>query len=617
MAKKYSKESIVYENNKLIDALTPMGLEFRRSDIQFGDMLSEVMVITKYPSVLGTAWLSKITKISGVTLNIHAEPTSPTLLMTELEEQMKTISMKLTGSNINELTRRRLETEQKDILNLREVIEDKNEKVVLMTITVFLRAIDKDTLESLKTRVKNIASGNGLKVRTISFRQQESLKTVSPYFQHQKSILNLGEQIMPMSTASASFPFNNSGVNHGKGVLLGKDAGGGILLIDLWKRGGDITNSNLTLLGVSGVGKSATIKEILMQEYAQGTKIIILDPEREYKEMCMNVHGSWINIGSGDVGGRINPFQVKSIPLDDDDDDDDDDDEISFGSDITNLVRLHFQFLRSFYRLYFRMLSESEIALLEEVTEIMYANFDITYDTNISTKSPKDFPVMEDLYNTAIKESENDDLSDSMKERYENIILAIRAGAIGADSNLWNGITTLESTDDFIVLDTYDLQNSDINLKRTQYFNACTWIWEQVSANRDEKIIMVVDEAYLMADPEVPQTLMFLRDVEKRIRKYNGGLFVISHSVVDFLHENIKQYGQALLDMPSFKFFMGTDGKDLQEAVNIMQFTDKEADILSKKQRGHAIAYIGSKKVHAIVHIEQWELDMFGSAGGK
>lgn len=603
-------ENIVYENNKLIDSLTPMGLEFKKTDMQVGDMLAETLVLYKYPSTLGTSWLSKLTKLSGVTVNMHVEPTSPLVLINGLQEQMKQISIRLSGNNLNKMTRERLEKEEKDILNLRTVIEDKNEKVVLVTVTIFLRAADKDSLNSLKTRVKNIASGNGLLLKSIAFKQQESLYTVSPFFQPRKDITDMAEQVMPLSTACASFPFNNSGINHGKGLLLGKDNGGGILLADLWRRDGDITNSNITILGVAGVGKSATVKKIIMQEYAHGTKIIILDPEREYKQLCKNLDGSWLNIGGGQ-GERINPLQVKNIELDNDEE------ESEFTNGETNTLRLHFQFLRSFYKLYYKMLSDSELALLEEVTEKTYGLFKMSYESDFKLFKNTDFPILKDVYDMAIAESLKSGISESMKVRYENIILALRAGAIGADSNLWNGVTTLSSNDDFIVLDTYDLQKSDVALKRSQYFNACTWIWEQVSANRDEKVLMVVDEAYLMADPEVPQTMMFLRDVEKRIRKYMGGLVIVSHSVVDFLDDRIKAYGQALLDIPAFKIFMGTDGQNLQEAVSIMKFTDKEANILSKKQRGHGIFFVGAKKVHAIFKIEQWELDMFGTAGGK
>ena len=44
----------------------------------------------------------------------------------------------------------------------------------------------------------------------------------------------------------------------------------------------------------------------------------------------------------------------------------------------------------------------------------------------------------------------------------------------------------------------------------------------------------------------------------KRARKYEAALAIISHSVIDFLSERIRQYGQALLDVLCYKLLMGT-----------------------------------------------------------
>ena len=48
-------------------------------------------------------------------------------------------------------------------------------------------------------------------------------------------------------------------------------------------------------MGNSGVGKSTAIKHILLSEYMKGTRIIVIDPESEYKELCQNLNGDWIN----------------------------------------------------------------------------------------------------------------------------------------------------------------------------------------------------------------------------------------------------------------------------------------------------------------------------------
>ncbi len=63
-----------------------------------------------------------------------------------------------------------------------------------------------------------------------------------------------------------------------------------------------------------------------------------------------------------------------------------------------------------------------------------------------------------------------------------------------------------------------------------------------MSKNKDEKTFLVCDEAWIMIDKAVPQSLIFLRNIAKRCRKYNGGIAIISHSVVDFLDPSVKMY---------------------------------------------------------------------------
>ncbi|MCC5438428.1 hypothetical protein LMP53_05095 [Clostridium botulinum] len=49
----------------------------------------------------------------------------------------------------------------------------------------------------------------------------------------------------------------------------------------------------------------------------KGTKIIFMDSEREYKELCQALEGDWINEGGGS-NRRINPLQIRPTPIDED-----------------------------------------------------------------------------------------------------------------------------------------------------------------------------------------------------------------------------------------------------------------------------------------------------------
>lgn len=599
-------------NNHIVDVITPMALEFQKNEFSFGEQVAKVLLITNYPPRVKIGWLARIANLEGVTCSIHLTPTDSAKLIENISKSMGELAGKLHQGG-SALMMKRAEQQYKDADLLLQKIDQEQENVFYVTIAIMIMAADKEELERKSRRVESMVAGSKMKARAALFKQEDALMAVSPYCMCKKDIKEIANRNMPSSTIAAAFPFNSSGLNDGRGYIFGKDNDGGIILIDTWIRGGDRTNSNWTILGSPGVGKSATVKHIFMNEYSQGTKIIIIDPEREYKDMCENLKGQWINCGGG-TGGRINPLQVKDVPQDEDEQDE----SMLFKDEGKGMgvLALHFQTLRTFFKLYLKNLDDIDQAILEEVLEELYRLHGITWDTD-TTKIPNEqYPVLQDLYNLLNSYLEKD-ISANKKERYEKLAMLLRRTAVGADSALWNGHTTIEANADFIVLDTHDLQEADDTIKRTQYFNILTWAWQQLSKDRDEKILLGVDEAYLIVDPEVPQALQFLRNVSKRIRKYMGGLAVITHSVVDFLDPSVKRHGQALLDNPCFKFFMGADGKNLEELSNLMKLTEAEQEMLVKKQRGHGLLIAGSKRIHAKVELADFELETFGKGGGK
>ncbi len=403
------------------------------------------------------------------------------------------------------------------------------------------------------------------------------------------------------------FHFGGGGLNDGKGFYLAKDTNGGVVILDTWKRGLDRTNSNFVVMGTSGVGKSTAVKHILLNEFMRGTKLILIDPERESKMLCQNLGGDWINV-AGKNGQMINPLQIRPVPLDDDDE------EIVGIKDEGHglgAMALHIQTIRPFFKLLFPEITHSQMSVLTNCLEKVYNKFNIFWETDITKLLPTDFPIMKDLYeyiSDEIKELEktNINLSD-----YKTVQGLLRDVAVGADSEIFNGYTTVNSTSKCIVLDTFNLQNSDERIKKAQYYNILTYSWEQMSKNKDERVLLSCDEAYLMIDPQVPQSLIFLRNIAKRCRKYNGGIIIISHSVVDFLDPSIKMYGQAILDMACYKILMGADGQNLEEMKTLYKLTEAEEDLIYARQMGVALFMAGTSRLSVKFDIFPYEFKYF------
>lgn len=275
-------------------------------------------------------------------------------------------------------------------------------------------------------------------------------------------------------------------------------------------------------------------------------------------------------------------------------------------------MALHLKNLEIFFNLYLPDLNMMQLAVLKQCLIELYNQFHITWTTDISTLQSTDFPTFSDLY--TLVQFKEQAVGDQI---YKELVLLLFDIANGGDSFLWNGHSTIQTRSRCICLDTHSLQNTSENIKRTQYFNLLSWCWEQMSQDRTERVLLICDETYLMIDPKVPQSLVFLRNVEKRARKYEAALAIVSHSVVDFLAPEIKMYGQALLDIPCIKILMGTDGKNLQETKELYNLTDAEEELLAGKKREHSLLMIGSKRIHAHFEIPDYKFAYMGSAGGR
>lgn len=606
MAKR--KEHIeVSVNPSLLNVITPLGLEFESNRFVLGENNAKVYGVIQYPQKVDIGWLSKITNIPSTIVTIGYQPTDNSALISAISKSI--IQNRGTAESAKDpLTRQRAEKAANDGERIMLQIDQHGETVGLMNVTVMPLADDEKGFSRVCRRMENTLSMLKCKIRTLANLQKEGFQHLSPTFPGNEQVENILKRIIPMSTFVGGFPFASSGFSDENGYYFAKDSHGGLVIVDTWHRGNDRTNSNFVIMGVAGVGKSTAVKHIALSEYFMGTKLIFIDPESEYKELCQSLNGDWINAGGG-PNGMINPLQIRPAPRDEEGEENPLYKDDGYGmSDMA----LHLKNLEIFFNLYIPDLTMMQKAVLKQCLIELYNQFHITWTTDITTLKNTDFPTFSDLFQL-IRHKEST-LEDDV---YKELSLLLYDIANGGDSFLWNGHSTIETHSRCICLDTHTLQNTSDNIKRTQYFNLLSWCWEQMSKDRTERVLLICDECYLMIDPNVPQSLVFLRNVEKRARKYEAGLAIISHSVVDFLAPEVKMYGQALLDIPCMKIIMGTDGKNLQETRELYNLTDAEEELLASKKRGHALFMIGSKRLHIHFDIPEYKFAYMGKAGGR
>lgn len=626
---KKDKEAVttnVYVNQQLLNIITPAGISMDNNHASVGEGEGKIYAISRYPSEVHYGWLANLINLPGTAACIEYRYSPEDIMISAFNARISELK-DLQMNEKRESERQIYEKNITDLKNLINRISVKKEPVGYFNIMLHVMDNNEELLAERIRKISGMVRTQECNLIHLRFRQGQALQAMSPWGIPEEHVSNVGERNMPMSTFIGGFPMAAAGLNDFQGKYLGKSKDR-IVLLNIWLRGKDRTNSNVYIQGVPGSGKSTLVKVMQILEYALNESVqVVWDAENEYLDIAQNpwIDAEIIDAASG-ATGRINPLQIRKTPRITKED-------LEEGEDISEFMNyeenaeggfsdmaLHIQNLRQFFSIYFgkeNFNSPGVRKAFEKALIETYHRRNIDWDTDIGTLKNEDFPIMSEFYDVAQEFSKDERLSARERENYELLGELLFSLGEGADKFLWNGYTTLNPKSRYIVLNTSKLLEMDDNIKNAQFFNLKMWEWHFLSADRTQKAISCMDEGYLFADPEYPELIKLTRNMSKRGRKYEVGLWFITHSLVDILDKAVKRYTQAIIDNSCYKFLFGADGKNLEETGALFKLTEKEMSMLESKTRGKALLMAGSVRLELQVDVADEILAMMGRAGGR
>lgn len=591
------------------EKISPRGLKITERDIILGDAYMSVVTLVTYPSYVSHAWLGAVANVNHTRMCITITPMDTSEISKTLKKSISDTKSKIINvSDYNDQIL--LQNQMEDYVELVNRIDREHERFNKLTVNFLCYGDSKEALDKTKKELKNTLASYSLGSADLMFEQERSLKMCLPMV-----YTDLEKQYgleMPILATASSFPFIYQNLqDSGDSIILGCDGLGSKVFFDLWKRTGKRNNSNAVIIGKSGSGKSTLVKKIIRGNYARGAKIIAIDPERELKEMCDMIGGTWVDCGTG-ISGIINPLEVRKST-----DDNDDEKKLS-----ANDLSRHFQTFRTFIKYYLQDLSAYELTKIEDALIEVYKDKNITFDTDLSKLKSEDYPIIKDLYNKLL----NNLYNAKVREEPQNVIASLEKicsllkRAITTDAKIFNGHSSIKvnNNSDFIVLDINSLVDSDDSILKSQFFNILTWCWNEICKNKDEQVILVCDEAHLIIDPNNRDGIDFLKKASKRIRKQNGSLILISQNLIDFCSPEIERYGQVIIDNSSYLFVMSQGQKEIEAVANMLSLSESERQFLTTASQGCGLLVVGQDTQLPIqVELRVEEQELFGTAGGK
>ena len=606
MAKQISPEKIEIRRTKdYFDCIAPSTIRFLNNHYIIGDSYRCVWAIREYPpSTEEQAMLSKVADRNGVTLRIYHRLVDAMEQKRIVQNAMRKNKMKSTANDVTECVE--AEGNLQDVIELLANIRRNRECLLHCSVFLELKAKSLDELKDLQNEVSMELTRSKISVDRLTLRQKEGFLSVLPVGFNQFG--TQFERVLPASSAANLYPFNYSGKTDPKGLYIGRDKYGTNILVDLDRRAEDKTTSNILILGNSGQGKSYLMKLLLINIRESGKKVIVLDPEAEYEDLCNNLGGCYIDFLSGEF--KINPLEPKAWS---DRTEVSEDDSPEAFKKLTRLSQ-HIAFLKDFFRCY-KEFDDTQIDTIEILLAKLYARFGITDTTDYSEKKSTDFPTMSDFYKLCEEEFLTYDKARKYlytEQTLQEVCLGINSMCVGSESKYFDGHTNI-TDGDFLCFGVKGLMDSNKRLKDAMLFNILSYMSNQLLG--EGNTAASIDELYLFLTNMT--AIEYIRNAMKRVRKKDSSVILASQNIEDFLIPSIREFTKPLFSIPTHQFLFNAGQINPKEYMDALQVEPSEFELIKYPERGTCLYRCGNERYLLQVTAPEYKSAIFGSAGGR
>lgn len=545
-----------------LDVMSYSALEETADYLNIDGVFIRTLYINGYPFVANSGWLDSLinfnhdTDISYHIHEVNALMALPKLhrKITELESTKRAMirAGKIVGSEITDPLDSAIE--------LRDKIQRGQEKLFQMSIYIALRADSLEELNKITKLLEATMSARLFYSKVARYQQIDALQSILPRGEDQLS----QKRNLDSSSAALTFPFMSSELVQESGILYGVNKSNNSLVI-LDRFG--LHNANSIVFAQSGSGKSYTTKVEILRQLMQGTKVIVIDPEREYKRLAESVGGTYIKL-SARSKEKINPFDLATTFHDIDD------------------LSEHAQDLTEVISLMAEGLSSREKAAIDKTILKIYKK---------SKKNEQ--PLLEDLYAELSKLGQL-----KLCERLEKYIS-------GSLANVFNAQTNIDLSNRLVIFDIKDLPES---LRQIMMLIISNFVQNQVKA-KPEKRLLIIDEGWMLLEHE--ESARFVAGLVRRARKYYLGVSIISQQANDFLRSD---YGRAIASQSALRILMKQDTTTIKNVASEFNLSEYEENFLLTCERGDAlliadqnhvaVKVVASEKEHPLITTNPAEL---------
>jgi len=539
-----------------LDFVTYAGLKEERDYVEIDGRYVRTLYVSGYPYTASSGWLNHLVNFNhDADISYHIEPVQASYALPKLNRKLtELISTKRAMERDGKIVGAEVLDPLNSAMELRDKIQRGQENLFQVSIYVALSASSLSGLDKTTRLLETLLSTRLFYCKTAVYQQLEGLQSVLPRCENRLA----QKRNLDSSSAALTFPFISSELVQESGVLYGINrSNSSLVIVDRFS----LPNANGILFAQSGSGKSYTAKVEILRHLMQGTKVIVIDPEREYGRLAQSVGGAYVKL-SVRSDEKINPFDLSVNAFSEAD---------SFAD--------HVQSLTEIISLMAEGLSPDEKPVVDRAIIKTYQSTGWSFKKT-SRKSGETYPLLSDFYLT-LKSLK----APGLCRRLEKYVT-------GSLCEVFDSQTNLNLDNRLVVFDTKDLPES---LRQIMHLVVAQFVQNQVKAV-PQKRLLVIDEAWLMLEHE--ESARFIAGLVRRARKYWLGVSIISQQANDFLSSS---YGRAIASQSALRILMRQDTTTIKNVAKEFNLSEYEERFLLTCERGEALIIADQR--HVVVRV--------------
>jgi hypothetical protein len=570
----------------LADLLAPASVEVTRESMRLEDEYARGIAVTNFPREVSPGWLAPLLLHDEITeIVFHVHPQDNAAMLRQLLRRKNEYQ---SSRRINERRGRmedpEMQVAEQDVDVLISQLASGEERVFDVGFYVIVRASDRRSLDERTDRMMAVLRNLFLVARPTTLEHAPAFRSFLPEARDEL----LRTFSLDASSLATAFPFISNSLFMPTGVLVGITPNGEPVVIDEWDD--SLDNPHEFCGAITGAGKSYLYKIRIMRELlqhrSQGLQVVVIDPEKEYEDLCLALGGDYVRLAPGSEQ-HLNPFDLLPQGTNID----------AYIADRSRGDRLADK-VQALHALFDIMLADRgpgavttltarEKGLLDRAIYETYRKVGITADPRTHDRQ---VPLLRDLYDV-LKSNVCGKDAYGLADRLYRFVQGSLAGPFNAPTDV--------ALDSHLVV--FDIRDMSGELRPIGVFLITDFVWTQVlQSYRPRKLY--IDEAWSLI--QHPEGGRFLANLARRARKRYLALVTITQNPELFATD---EWGSVVAANAATKVLKKQDRTSAEAITSRFQLTGGERQRLLTFAKHEALLLSGGKRV--IIHVEASPLE--------